>query len=523
MNKTIIINISGIVFHIEEDAYEVLRNYMIAVKKHFGLSPESHEIIIDIENRIAEMFSELLVEGKKEVITLEDVHMVMEKMGSVADFENAENETEERFSESFDRPFKKLMRDMDDKVVGGVASGLGHYFGIQAQWVRIIFLLLVIFGGTGFLLYCILWIVIPKARSRADRMSMKGEPINLHTFQKNFQDEMEGLKHTFRNTRNETSGVFDSIIKIIGTLARVFIKIIAVIFISALCIGLVLLTISIFATFEFFGDGHDLSMFPINIFEPSIQNQFLISLLVVVSIPLIALIAGIFKIIFNRTLINQYFGFTLLVVWLIGVGFSTVYATRTLKDFKDESKLVEEKSLIPHPIYTLKINDIKTIEISNDTMSNRENTISQSIKTREHLTYHQTNTARIRIIQIDSLQAPTIGIEYAAKGKSYEEATRRVERIKYTVKQEGENLFFDSHPMLPEKEVFRDQKVIVTIKIPVGTRLKIEDNLRRGYFNNLPFRQCQENFETLFETKSNYTEWYMSNHGLKCAFELPQD
>src|ERR1700712_3811935 len=92
MNKTIIININGTVFHIEEDAYEILKSYMTDVKRHFLNSADSHEITTDIENRIAEMFSEILTAENKQVIIEQDVQKVVEQMGTVQDFENAEEE-----------------------------------------------------------------------------------------------------------------------------------------------------------------------------------------------------------------------------------------------------------------------------------------------------------------------------------------------------------------------------------------------------------------------------------------------
>src|ERR1700722_5273961 len=93
MNKTIIININGIVFHIEEDAYEILKNYMTDVKRHFMNSADSLEITTDIENRIAEMFSEILEKESKQVIVEQDVTLVIEQMGTVADFEHAEDDS----------------------------------------------------------------------------------------------------------------------------------------------------------------------------------------------------------------------------------------------------------------------------------------------------------------------------------------------------------------------------------------------------------------------------------------------
>ena len=137
MNKTIIININGIVFHIEEDAYEVLISYMNQVKKHFGYSADSYEIVGDIENRLAEMFNELLIKENKQVIVLADVTTVTQQMGSPSDFELPEEESDENTV----RVDKRLFRDTEDRILGGVCAGIGHYFDLEARWIRLIFLL----------------------------------------------------------------------------------------------------------------------------------------------------------------------------------------------------------------------------------------------------------------------------------------------------------------------------------------------------------------------------------------------
>src|SRR5690606_16878820 len=144
MNKTIIININGIIFHIEEDAYEVLQTYMTAVKRHFGYSPDSNEIVSDIENRIAEMFNDR-INQQKAVITMQDVEEATAQMGHISDFEDFENISEEEdlgsasyaYQEQSYSDSRGLFRDPDDKVIGGVCSGLGHYFDIEAKWVRL--------------------------------------------------------------------------------------------------------------------------------------------------------------------------------------------------------------------------------------------------------------------------------------------------------------------------------------------------------------------------------------------------
>jgi hypothetical protein len=132
MNKTIIININGIVFHIEEDAYDVLKVYMTDVKRHFSTSADSLEITTDIENRIAEMFNEILASQSKQVIVEQDVKLVVEQMGTVEDFEFAEDDTKTAGPANFayNTERRRLFRDPDDHLVSGVCAGIANYFDI---------------------------------------------------------------------------------------------------------------------------------------------------------------------------------------------------------------------------------------------------------------------------------------------------------------------------------------------------------------------------------------------------------
>jgi phage shock protein PspC (stress-responsive transcriptional regulator) len=162
MNKTIIININGIVFHIEEDAYEILKNYMTDVKRHFLNSADSLEITTDIENRIAEMFSEILEKESKQVIVEQDVRQVIEQMGTVADFENAESDNKaEPHPFNYNTEGRRLFRDPDDHLVAGVCAGIANYFDVDPVWIRLAFALFALAAGSGFLLYIILLFLKP--------------------------------------------------------------------------------------------------------------------------------------------------------------------------------------------------------------------------------------------------------------------------------------------------------------------------------------------------------------------------
>jgi len=521
MNRTIIININGIVFHIEEDAYDVLRSYMIEVKKHFGNTADSHEIVGDIENRIAEMFNDRIVQGKKEVVTMQDVNDVIAQMGRVSDFETDGQEAEYTTEEGYDFPpvsgDRKLMRDPDDKVFGGVCSGLGHYFAIEARWVRLILVLLFVFGGTGFLLYIILWIVMPMARTRADRMAMRGEAPNLQNFKRSFQEEMEGLRSNFTGAEEGIKRGLNSAGSFIVRAFVILVKVIGVLMIVGLCGGLIVLVIAIIASFGFFGTDADMAMFPLNVIAPDFRTPMLISALVVAVIPFIALVALIIRILFNRSAMGQYTGFTLLIGWLIAVGFTTVYATRTLNDFREESTVVEEQPLEPYPVFHLTRNDMTVIRLQRDS-ADRISSIRQRAVVRNRNILEGQSRMYMRIVKVDSLQAPSLTYEYSAHGTTYERAAERAGKIDYDFQQQGDTLLFGSHFSIAKDDLMRDQRVYLKLNIPMGARLIIDRELQRHIWD-LPFNQCEENYG--YSDRPNKTEWVMTASGLKCAIAPP--
>jgi len=519
MNKTIIININGIVFHIEEDAYEVLRTYMIDVKRHFGYTEDSQEIVGDIENRIAEMFNERIVQGKKEVITMDDVNDVIAQMGRVSDFEAGEQSDEYAASDAFDVPplsaQRKLMRDPDDKIFGGVCSGLGHYFGIESRWIRLILVLLFIFGGTGFLLYIILWIVMPLARTRADRMAMRGEAPNLQNFKRSFQEEMEGLRPNFTGAEEGLKRGLNSAGNFLMKTFIVLAKIIGILFIIGLCGGLVTLVVAIVATFGFLGSDTNMALFPLNVIEPAYRTPMLISAIFVAIIPFIALVALIIRIVFNKAALGRYTGFALLTVWVIAIGFTTVYGVRTANDFREESTVVEERTLEKQPTYRMSKNDLTVIRLYNDSTDRVSLIRRRAIVSNRSLMEWQ-RRMYLRIVKVDSAEAPSLTYEYSAHGSTYEQAAERAGRIRYQLQQQADRLVFDSHFTLADEDLMRDQRLYLKLNIPVGTRLIIDKDLQRHIYD-LPFNQCEENYQDAKGDRPDKTEWIMHESGLKCA------
>ena len=158
MNKTISINLGGFFFHIDEDAYQKLSRYFDAVKR--SLSPDGRdEIVKDIESRVAELFQERL-QNEKQVIGVKEIDEVISIMGQPEDYKIDEDTSSNYNSDySNSRSYsktRKLYRDRDNSMLGGVMSGLGHYIGVDSLWLRIIMVILFFGFGTGLLIYIIL-------------------------------------------------------------------------------------------------------------------------------------------------------------------------------------------------------------------------------------------------------------------------------------------------------------------------------------------------------------------------------
>lgn len=206
MNKIISINLKGVVFQVEEEAFEQLQKYLELLNRHFANEESRLEIIDDIESRIAEMMQEKL--EYKTAITVDDVEEIINTMGSPSDFgideeeettQQTNNEKQHANVPPMGNAPKRFMRDTENSVLGGVCAGAGHYFGIEPLWIRLGFLFLFFVLGTGLLFYIILWIIIPEAKTPSDRLQMKGEPVTVDNIEKTVKEEYERVKKNINN------------------------------------------------------------------------------------------------------------------------------------------------------------------------------------------------------------------------------------------------------------------------------------------------------------------------------------
>ena len=207
MKRTVQVNLSGQVFTIDEDAYEVLSAYLKRIASLYDRSAGKDEILSDIESRIAELLIERKGESK-EVVTIEDVAAVTAIMGNPEQFEDdSMDDTEESYRTNYssDSSKKRLYRDSDNGIIGGVCSGIAYYFGIDPVWIRLFFGLSFIFFGSGVIFYILLWIIIPEARSASEKLNMKGEPVNIGSIGKTIEKEIGSLerKYQIRGTTSQ--------------------------------------------------------------------------------------------------------------------------------------------------------------------------------------------------------------------------------------------------------------------------------------------------------------------------------
>ena len=193
MNKIFNINLGGYPFTIDENAYEHLNEYLATIHRHFRDSEGYEEITEDIEARLAEIFQERL--GNRPIVSLKDVQDAIVTMGTPEEFGAETLDDSEPSAKSSKRQYKtgkRLFRNPEDEVIGGVSSGIAAYFGIADPiWIRILFVVLTVTGGFGIPLYIILWAVLPKAETASDRLAMRGEPINVSNIGKIIEEEVE--------------------------------------------------------------------------------------------------------------------------------------------------------------------------------------------------------------------------------------------------------------------------------------------------------------------------------------------
>jgi len=195
MKITVSINLGGYSFNIDEDAYAELKMYLKNLDLHFAGEESSSEILSDIETRMAELFRTKIT-SYKQVINVEDVRQSISVLGTPEDISDNDGKSAR---EKFSSPgYHRIYRDPDHRIIGGVCSGMGAYWNIDPVIVRVLFIALALAGGLGVMVYLILYIVIPEAKTTAQKIEMKGEPVNIHNIKESVKKEFDSLRKNMK-------------------------------------------------------------------------------------------------------------------------------------------------------------------------------------------------------------------------------------------------------------------------------------------------------------------------------------
>ena len=486
MNKTVNINLGGMFFHIDEDAFQKLTRYFDAIKRSLSNSSGHDEIIKDIEMRVSELLNEKQ-KSDKHVVGLKDVDEVIAVMGQPEDYIIEDDKTNQQsYRSSTTTSTKKLYRDRDKGMVGGVSSGLGYYFGIDAVWFRLFFVLLVLAGfGAGFLAYIILWIVTPEASTTSEKLEMTGEPVTISNIEKKVREEFENVSEKIKNADYDKYGnqiktgankIGNSFGDFIISVFKIFAKFLGILLILSgltvlffLLIGIFTLGSGVFIDFPWQGfiEAGNFTDYPIWAFG--------LLMFFAAGIPFFFLALLGFKLLSpNMKSIGNVGKYTLLALWLIAVSLAISIGIKQASAFAVDGRVVQKETFNLNPKDTLYIkfkhNDYfaKNVNDHNGFQVTQDSTGMDVI---------YSNEVSFKIEKTDE-KLPYIQIEKEAKGKSLSEAKKRAEKIKYRYTIIGNQLIFDNYLVTDLKNKYRDQEIEITLYLPKGTLIKPDASMR---------------------------------------------
>lgn len=346
MKKTTTINLNGAVIHIDEDAYQQLAEYLDNLKGHFAGEKGAEEILGDIESRIGDLFKTRLRYGI-EVVALRDVNEVIEIMGQPEDFDcdvlgegeadaHQPSETGPTIIPSPEVPpisikrEKTLFRDPDSAYLGGVASGLGWYLGIDAVWVRLLLIILTFFYGASILVYLLFWVIVPQARTTPQKMQMKGEPVTVDTITQNIKKEEKERSSEPSLASGGGSSVARTVLRIIFVILAVIIGTVVILFLLPallLLIPMLFLGANLFDLWVLPGVS---SVVPDFSFAHALAGSIplILGLVFVLGIPLLALLRVILVNLTNGVF-SKTVNWMLVIGWIVGLALLVVGSLHT--------------------------------------------------------------------------------------------------------------------------------------------------------------------------------------------------
>jgi len=412
---------------------------------------------------------------------------------------------------------RRMYRDPDRRVLGGVCGGLGAYFNIDPVTLRIITVaLLFVTAGNIFWVYLILWIAVPKAATTAQRLEMRGEEATVSNIEKSIKEEVKDVKDSFnRFTSSDTYEKGKDGVSRFGDLlyniAKVSLKILAII------VGVGLIIAGFFGVVGFLSTmiiGHSIlgSDFGPEFHIQGIFDHFVgsdsvlligISVALITIIPLLAILFIGTKMIFRYKTNNKIIGLASLGIWLVALFTLILVSVGQVDNFKKKTSTTSTIN-IEKPCKTL------TLELGTDTYDSFSDA--------------DVNLDRMKIVSADGkdvlLGEPRLDIEKSsgdqftivlkkkARGKSQSNAQQNIEEIVYCITQKDSLVTFDPYYSLREGSKWRNQEVDIVVKVPVGKTVYLGEKLDHIMVD-------VENISNTYDGDTIGKYWIMTEEGLR--------
>ena len=500
MKKTISINLAGLVYQIDDDAYQLLEQYLEKLKSTFTDPNEQKEILGDIEHRFAELFSEKL--GKRTEVVNEA--MVREAIETLGDIELIEEETNANASTSTaasSRVDRKLFRSTDDKVIAGVLGGLGAYFGIEPIWLRLVFVILAIasVGVPVGIIYIILWLVMPKAVTASQKLQMQGAPVNLNNIQENIKKNLSS-----ENLGEVGSRAADGFGEILKTAVKIFL------IIAGVMAGLHLLGFSFAWFFASFFGNFIASEYLALVFDSNLQFILLsISVYVLIALPLILGIYWLIKALRKQPISWMKNAVISGVIWVLALVLTAIVGFTIASNYKVKS---EAQNYVDLPLAD-DVQELK-LELVNDlAMEDFNFTYNQgSVKSGGFELSNKDIKINTIFLNIEASEDEnySLMVDKSARGKNKEDADKHLEKFFYEVEvKNGNTLSLPMTLTLLNENKYRVQNMSYLLKIPVGAKVIFPNNAHH-YIDDVVLRGAYKQ-----KSMDNNT-WLMTNAGLEC-------
>ena len=495
MKKTININLGSQPFIIDEQAYEILHRYFEALRQKFTNENEQKEILSDIESRVAEVLSQRL--GKtRAVVEEEDVVYIITLLGKPEDIAGEtdsptgpDTKTSTTFSTAYAGPAeKKFFRDPDNKKVGGVISGLCHYFGWgDPTWIRIVTLVLLvvsIFTSIPFfypisIIYLILLIVVPEASSSAEKLQMRGQPVTIQNIEKEVRDAMTTAGTSVNNLIKNNS-IRNNVSSTAGSLARAFAKIILV-FVIMFCVLFMLFLIGVFFGFSILSSASLTEITQMVVSSRYIIMLFNIGILLTFGIPLVAIMYVSIKYLTNSNAKNPILKWTLWGGWFVGIIMLSISSWHVFKSFAATDTNIQKIQLLNPTGGTLKVQLADTmgnvLSIRNGDDEEFSSLVHIGGMTRTDYGFAFSDVKLEIAVSPDS----NFYIEKVSfsRGATFADATKNIQQLHYKFSQTDSVLNLDDKFELPKEGKWRDQKVKLRVYVPEGKRITFGKNINQ--------------------------------------------